>query len=801
MKLSLIQNSVSFKKWLLPLACGLLISSFQLPAGAQLASTITLPTGNTLSVTGRNMNRGQDALILYTRSFGSHTKTNPHGSEVILTPMAAANNAQSLSGDGIPYQVTAITHAVDCSNNSTLKCGNAEIPEKGVVLSATGIRREDLRGLKIGDVLNIIEDWIQSKSARLNVVDPSPQNNPAGSGFPGYRASNQIVLYDSAYGRPSTGTNEFGFEVTVRNGIVVAQEGSDSTIPEDGFVLSGHGKGRAWLIANTPPGAHITLSPDKQTVSSTIDFDTYLYQFDQRWAESPCGGALWSMQSFAMDPQCHSLRDARDQAVRMNASKQNREAVAKLNETLEGLNRRIWLSYAPFPNQTIRGAWHRPVEKNAAAVGKTLDTLQAAGLNAVFLETYFHGYTIFPSQTFQAYGLPAENPRFDGVDLLQLWITEAHKRHMQVHTWFQTFYGGTKSYMPPGPILAKYPDWANVQFVALKKIPFNPPTLDPSAPAPTVVPKSIPALPLPVAGAEQPTVYIYQHPDKPVPSNLELGAYFLDPANPKVQDFVDKLALEIVSRYDIDGFQLDYIRYPASFPSDRFSYRRTTWGYTDVTRAAFKAQYGIDPVDIDPKNPDQATLWISWGQFKTQQVNHFVDRVSHDIHRIKPGLKISAAVFPNSDSALTLKHQDWPTWGRNGWVDFFAPMTLTSALKVIENDTRTMVQATQNRVPVYSGIFGPFNDNTADLLLSQIDTARKAGAQGFVLFDTAHITGRMLEALHTMQTPHNTFNSSMLLPKNHQTVDSSPAAPGSSTAEQTGKRRHKGHWWHRESDD
>jgi uncharacterized lipoprotein YddW (UPF0748 family) len=307
--------------------------------------------------------------------------------------------------------------------------------------------------------------------------------------------------------------------------------------------------------------------------------------------------------------------------------------------------------------------------------------------------------------------------------------------------------------MPPGPALSKYPSWANVQFAALKRIPVTP-SPDAANSPPNSVLKTSSALPLAVEGDNTPTAYVYQTPSKPVPSNLELGAYFFDPANPQVQDFVDKLALEIVNRYDIDGFQLDYIRYPASFPADRFSFRRTTWGYTDLARTAFKNQYGIDPAEIDPKNPAQANLWIAWGQFKTQQVTHFVDRVTHDIHKAKPHLKISAAVFPNADSALTLKHQDWAAWGRNGWIDFFAPMTLTSALKVIDNDTRTVVQATQNRVPVFSGIFGPFNDNTADLLLNQVDTARKAGAQGFVLFDTAHLTGRMLEALHAMQTPH-----------------------------------------------
>jgi uncharacterized lipoprotein YddW (UPF0748 family) len=276
------------------------------------------------------------------------------------------------------------------------------------------------------------------------------------------------------------------------------------------------------------------------------------------------------------------------------------------------------------------------------------------------------------------------------------------------------------------------------------------------------------------------------NPDKPVPSNLELGGYFLDPANPAVQDFLVKLALEIVTRYDVDGFQLDYIRYPASFPPDRFSYHRTTWGYTPVARNLFKARYGVDPAEVDPKDPRAEELWTAWSQFKTAQVNHFVERVVQALRQRRPDVKISAAVFPDARSALLLKHQDWQAWARNGWVDFFAPMTLTSAVKVVEQDTRAMVNVTHGKVPVYSGIFGPFNDNTAEHVLRQIETARQAGAQGYVLFDTAHLSARMLQALKTIQNPPP------IVATPEPTVTPAPVPAGQEPA-----KPRKRHWWQR----
>jgi uncharacterized lipoprotein YddW (UPF0748 family) len=801
---------------LFPLAISLAVVGvvgFLSQGHAQLSLKLMGPDGKIHEMTGRNAPRGDESLVLYDMSYGKSTRTNPFGVEVVAVPItpyatqpAKAANGEP-SGDEKLYRVISVTSVWDCAKpendgkSNGVSCGNAAIPANGIVISATGSKREWLKTLKSGDTLTLQEDWFQQRQVKVDSVDPSPTTNPMGSGFPGFRASNQIVAYDSGYGRANTGTNEFGFEVTVRNGIVTAQEGSDSSIPADGFVLSGHGKGRGWLIGNTPLGAKVQLSPDGKNLTSTIDFDTYTYQFNQRWALSPCADAAWSAKP-SLDDACEVIRGKRDKALRLQESGQPVQAAATIQEALEGMNDRIWKSYTSFPSTAIRGAWHRPVETTPAAVAQTLDTLKAAGINAVFLETYFHGYTIFPSKTFQAYGLTPENPKFNNVDLLQLWTDEAHKRGMQVHTWFQVFYGGTKAYKPPGPILSKYPSWANVQFSALVPVPpLQPSGLIPAVTTPSkpvaalnvykagvgaVSPAPTPGNTLNVNGANVATPLplvpvVLKSPDKPVPSSLELGGYFLDPANPEVQTFLLKLSDEIVSRYKIDGFQLDYIRYPASFPADRFSYRKTTWGYTDVARKAFKAQAGIDPVDIDPKNPQADAQWAAWNQFKVAQVSNFVQKVTQSIHKINPEIKISAAVFPEADKALAVKHQDWLTWAQNGWIDFFAPMTLTSATKVVDRDTRRMIQVTKGKVPVYSGIFGPFNENSTEQVLSQIDTAKQAGASGYVLFDTAHLTAKTLSALRTVQVPQ-------LVAKPAVIVESAPT-------ETTKPKKH--HWWSR----
>ncbi|GAB7190517.1 hypothetical protein NUM3379_12230 [Kineococcus sp. NUM-3379] len=85
-----------------------------------------------------------------------------------------------------------------------------------------------------------------------------------GSSYPlkGYnvsRTADALVAYTNAGQR--TGTNQYGTEVVVRDGRVVAVYKAQTgiTVPTGTVVLSGHGKARDWLNANAPVGASISV--------------------------------------------------------------------------------------------------------------------------------------------------------------------------------------------------------------------------------------------------------------------------------------------------------------------------------------------------------------------------------------------------------------------------------------------------------------------------------------------------------------------------------------------------------------
>ena len=158
-------------------------------------------------------------LVLYRwKPDSKTTRTNPYGVEVVAAP----NKKHSGT-----YTVTQISSIWECEKTQqSSACGNATIPENGLVLSASGDKRQALLStFKVGDSITLEENWFQQTTTPLSIINPTPQNNPLASGFPGYRASNQLILYNRDYGQSQTGTNEFGFEVTVQNGTVVAQEG------------------------------------------------------------------------------------------------------------------------------------------------------------------------------------------------------------------------------------------------------------------------------------------------------------------------------------------------------------------------------------------------------------------------------------------------------------------------------------------------------------------------------------------------------------------------------------------------
>ena len=80
-----------------------------------------------------------------------------------------------------------------------------------------------------------------------------------------------------------------------------------------------------------------------------------------------------------------------------------------------------------------RGLWLRP-PKDISAIPEMLDQIQRAGFNLVFVETFYHGFTLYPN------AIVPPRPEYGKTDVLQIFLTEGHKRNLQIHAWVEVFY-------------------------------------------------------------------------------------------------------------------------------------------------------------------------------------------------------------------------------------------------------------------------------------------------------------------------------------------------------------------------
>jgi uncharacterized lipoprotein YddW (UPF0748 family) len=143
--------------------------------------------------------------------------------------------------------------------------------------------------------------------------------------------------------------------------------------------------------------------------------------------------------------------------------------------------------------------------------------------------------------------------------------------------------------------------------------------------------------------------------------------WVLDPGNPDAQQWIVDNALSIVRNYNVDGINLDRIRYPdfnlASQPS---------WGYNAVAVARFNAIYGRTgtPPKDDP-------VWTQW---RRDQVTQIVRKIYVESYSIRPSVRVSADTITygygpqhgtgfTGTSTYTQVLQDWDGWMREGILD------------------------------------------------------------------------------------------------------------------------------------
>ncbi|MBP3821381.1 family 10 glycosylhydrolase [bacterium] len=580
--------------------------------------------------------------------------------------------------------IILLTLFISCTNVK------AEDVNSGVIFSQDSIISEEIEQPALAKVftpitLNSSEVVFKQATKRIDLIDPVY----GASSYPGGRGPNKLVIYTSSYGM-HTGTNEFGTEAIVEGNIVTSLSGADSSIPSDGVVISGHGLAKNWISQNVSVGSKIFIDMINSTITVYTTSESLIFDAQAKIKEAQYYIDYYknTLPNYNSQLALGHIQMAQNYLKMAESSNKNMAILKQYTqEAIDEANMAIKTSL-PYKSEELKGIWLRPTEKSAEQIIATLDNLKSTGFNSVFLETYFHGKTIFPSKTMNKYGFTVQNEDFSNFDPLKIWIEEAHKRGIKVHTWFQSFYVGNKNPdYDQTSILSIHPDWGN-------------------------------------------KTKQYANSLKATKSVSEHNGYFLDPANPEVHEFLKELITEIITEYKPDGINLDYIRYPNSSSRSDLS----AWGFTEFARNDFQNIYGVDPLELTTAD----ALWYDWNSYRRNNVTKFVKSVG-EIGK-KYNVYVSAVIFPDIASALASKQQDWRNWSFNNYIDGFTPLFLTYDSKMLSSMMNDVISSKSSQTELYAGLFVTFMGGSSEDLIRQIFETRKMNANGVILFDYAHTT-------------------------------------------------------------
>lgn len=143
-------------------------------------------------------------------------------------------------------------------------------------------------------------------------------------------------------------------------------------------------------------------------------------------------------------------------------------------------------------------------------------------------------------------------------------------------------------------------------------------------------------------------------------------AAFLNPALPEVQELALTFVKEIVSNYEIDGYALDYCRYP-DVQSD----------FSDESRAKFEAYIGKKltnfPNDIFSWNGTERVdgpYAKKWFEFRSMIIHDFIKKTREEIKSIKPDVNVELW-SPSWYGALYENGQNWASTQYNPAFEYY----------------------------------------------------------------------------------------------------------------------------------
>jgi len=345
------------------------------------------------------------------------------------------------------------------------------------------------------------------------------------------------------------------------------------------------------------------------------------------------------------------------------------DSTSDLNSTFGGAGRGLWV---------IRHDITSP-----ASIDSIIAIANRYGFSDLFVQIRGRG---------DAYYNSSYEPKAEGLDAdfdpLAYIISNKGNNHFRIHAWINVFYLWSSDSLPESErhLLNQKPEWI-------------------------VYPASAP-----------PNSTLSQRKG-------DSEGLYNSPLLPEVQAYILKIVDDILSKYDIDGIHLDYIR----FPGRDFDFH--PW-----VRRQFQKSYILDPLEFknDKENFVQKYSYSGyelyfdrWGRFLRNGLSDFVKRLSRKVRNRNSHIIISAAVKADLVIAHLNFYQEWDQWLKEGWIDWAIPMNYAT-------DNATFISRIRNMLnnglmeKLWMGV--SLYNQTENSAIDKIRAVRELSLSGFVLF-------------------------------------------------------------------
>lgn len=200
---------------------------------------------------------------------------------------------------------------------------------------------------------------------------------------------------------------------------------------------------------------------------------------------------------------------------------------------------------------------------------------------------------------------------------------------------------------------------------------------------------------------------------------------FFSPANKDYRKaFFDYVSF-ILTNYDVDGLQLDYIRYPQF-------YNNIDAGYDDATIKLFeeKTGFGESTVREIATQLTKHPQWQIWWNFKTELINDWVLGLYELAAELRPDVYVTAAVA--ASNSVGTYCQDPAAWIKGGYIDGIYVMSYTEEINEASVVPHLNMLTDKSFLVMGCGAYLSISDRS---LIEQTDNSIVLGANGTGYFE------------------------------------------------------------------